>query len=199
MSEIKCGICGKELNSENSLLNHKRDKHGITIKKELAEKKFSNKIIYYFIAIFVIVFIVIAIKYFDNIRTSSCQEKDVRELYIDSHTKTAFHIHPNLEIIINGKREEIPANIGIEGSIMRASHTHDGSGKLHVEPPCVRDLFLGDFFKIWGKEFNSSCIFDNCVIEGKGSLKLSVDGKESTEFKNLVLKDNQRIVIEFNK
>ena len=200
MPEIKCEFCGKVFNNEQGLSNHKRDKHGIKVKKYSEEKNFFNrKLIFYFVVFLLIVSVVIAVRYFDDIRVDSCQTKDVKELFITDHTETLLHIHSDLKIIINGKQEIIPVNIGIEGNIMRAVHTHDASGKIHIEPPCVRDLTLGDFFIIWNKEFNSQCIFDSCISDSTNvTLNMFVNGKESDEFENLILKDDQEIVIEYN-
>jgi hypothetical protein len=108
-----------------------------------------------------------------------------------------MHIHPYLEIIIDGKKEPIPGSIGVSSGVMRPVHTHDGSGELHVEGPCKRDFVLGDLFKIWGREFSSECIFDNCVSSG-GELTMTVNGIENSEFHNLILRDQDKIIIKFN-
>lgn len=187
----KCKFCEKEFNSVFSLNAHLKDKHHIT---EFNEKKY-GKIIFYFSIIFIIVFVVMVIAYISKI-PNSCKTADARDLILKEHTQSKLHIHTDLEIIINGKKQEIPTNIGVIPEGMRPVHTHDFSGHIHIEGPCVRDFTLGDFFNIWEKQFNNKCIFDNCVTNNE-SLKMYVDSKENFEFENLIFIDGQKIVIEY--
>ncbi|MBI4096860.1 MAG: hypothetical protein HY428_00400, partial [Candidatus Levybacteria bacterium] len=76
-----------------------------------------------------------------------------------------LHWHPKLAIYIKGQKQEIPANIGI-GAVHQKIHTHDEDAKdgvVHMEMQGVvtkDDTKLGNFFRIWGKDFNSTQIFD---------------------------------------
>ncbi len=111
-------------------------------------------------------------------------------------TKEGIHWHPELSIYIKGQIQEIPTNAGTP-SIM---HTHDETGMLHVHPASklVRkdDITLGRYFKLWGKKFSSTCIFDNCN-SSEGSLKMTVNGVENTEFENYVMQDKDKIVLRY--
>ncbi len=113
-------------------------------------------------------------------------------------SSTGIHWHPQLSIAIKGVKQEIPANIGL-GAVEQSLHTHDATGTLHLEIPGIvkkDDIKLGRFFKIWGKPFNSSCIFDSCT--GKdGTLTVLVNGKVNTEFDAYEMKDGDRIEIRF--
>ena len=141
----------------------------------------------------VVIVIAIIIFYFNS---NSCKNIPVEELGITGHTSSlALHYHVDLKIIIDGEEFFIPSDIGVEKNLMRAVHTHDSSGHVHIEGPCKRDFILGDFFKIWQKNFDSQCIFNSCV--DKGELKMSVNGVENKEFNNLVLKDKQEILVEY--
>lgn len=116
-----------------------------------------------------------------------------------THGRLGMHIHPHLSIFINGARQDIPANIGIASAIcMRPIHTHDASGKLHIEWRTVRDFTLGEFFKIWGKPFNSEQILDHKVNETY-KLTVTVNGAHNGEYENLILRDKDRIVIEYKE
>jgi hypothetical protein len=71
-----------------------------------------------------------------------------------------FHIHSHLSIFVNGQAEAIPANIGI---IQNATtdchyyvHTHDHSGKIHMEAPVTTGFTLGQLFAIWGQPLTST-------------------------------------------
>ena len=130
--------------------------------------------------------------------TQDCQTTPATEMDIGSHSNLALHIHQQLSITINGEAVDIPANIGIETDIMRPIHTHDASGKIHVEGTCERDFTLQELFAVWGKTFNSSCIMDSCV-DDTHTLKMYVNGVESLQYETLVLKDEDSIEIVYEE
>jgi hypothetical protein len=73
------------------------------------------------------------------------------------------HIHQHLDVFVNGKREPVPANIGIyDGQFLTELHTHDTSGVMHVESPTRRQFGLGQFFGVWGVRLNSNCVGGYC-------------------------------------
>ena len=94
------------------------------------------------------------------------------------------HIHPHLTIIVNGKNQIIPSDIGIASNCEKAIHTHNGTGLIHVEAQDNRQYTLGEFFDVWGRAFPSNA-------------KMMVNGKQNYEFGNLVLQDKQEIIIEY--
>ncbi len=113
-------------------------------------------------------------------------------------SRDGIHWHPELSIYIKGKQQEIPANIGI-GVTHQPLHTHDATGVIHLEIQgfvTKDDIKLGRFFKIWGKLFNSDCIFDSCNGPG-GKIKILVNGRENTEFENYPMQDKDKIEIRY--
>lgn len=108
-------------------------------------------------------------------------------LHCTTDMATRFHIHPELKIIILGKEEMIPANIGIKSFCMNSIHTHNASGLLHVEAPIKKDFTLGDFFAVWGKDMGS---FGT-------NMKMTVNGKENTEYENYIMQDNDKIELRY--
>ena len=120
------------------------------------------------------------------------------------------HWHPKLKIIIKGEEQFIPPNIGISignnmdnqisGMRMSPTHTHESDGTIHLENnrPWQKPetLTLGYFFKVWGKNFNSSCIFEYCNNEN-GTLTMTVNGKPNFEFEKYVMRDKDKIIIEY--
>ena len=124
--------------------------------------------------------------------------------------KQPIHWHPKLKIIIKGEEQFIPQGIGINignnidnqisGMKMAPTHTHENDGTIHLENnrPWQKPetLTLGYFFKVWGKNFNSSCIFDYCYGEN-GHLKMTVNGKENFEFDRYIMHDKDEIIIEY--
>ena len=124
--------------------------------------------------------------------------------------KQPIHWHPKLKIIIKGEEQFIPPSIGISignnidnqisGMRMSPTHTHESDGTIHLENnrPWQKPetLTLGYFFKVWGKNFNSSCIFEYCNNEN-GSLTMTVNGNPNFEFEKYVMHDKDDVIIEY--
>tara|TARA_B100000925_G_scaffold276515_1_gene243711 strand:- start:15 stop:578 length:564 start_codon:yes stop_codon:yes gene_type:complete len=106
-----------------------------------------------------------------------------------------MHIHPYLTIIIDGEEQEIPKDAGIYTetcpNAMHMVHTHDNTGKLHVENYTWEDVPLEVFFDVWGKHFNETGIFDH----RDGIIEMTVNGTVNDDYQNLILADKQNIVI----
>ncbi len=121
----------------------------------------------------------------------------------DIVSRNGLHWHPKLTIAIDGKEQEIPANIGI-GAIHQEMHTHDEDAKdgvVHMEMKGLVtkvETKLGNFFRIWGEEFSSTQIF-NKNNGAEGTVKMTVNGKENTDFENYLMKDKDRIEIRYEK
>lgn len=119
----------------------------------------------------------------------------------DIIARSGLHWHPKVTVSIKGQNQEIPANLGL-GAVHGKIHTHDQDNKegvVHMEMQGVvtkDDTKLGNFFRIWGKDFNSSQIFDK-KNGTEGTVKMTVNGKESTEFENYMMKDNDMIEIRY--
>jgi hypothetical protein len=72
------------------------------------------------------------------------------------HMDETYHVHAHLSIILNGDPLALPANIGIveqsaTSQCYYSLHTHDSTGKIHIEAPEPRSFTLGQFFAIWGE------------------------------------------------
>jgi hypothetical protein len=111
---------------------------------------------------------------------------------------TAFHIHPNLQVVVAGESVEVPTDIGISYAerAMAALHTHDTAGTIHVESPVVRDYTLGQFFDTWGVRLTKTCVGGYCAGSGK-ELKAFVDGKPVADPRAVKLVDEERIVLAY--
>ena len=109
----------------------------------------------------------------------------------DIISRNGFHWHPKLTIYVKGVKQEIPANIGI-GSVHESIHTHDDSdqGIVHMEFQGLvikQDTTLGQFFKNWGKDMRSF----------GANMKMTVNGQENTEYENYMMKDKDKIELNF--
>ena len=120
-----------------------------------------------------------------------------------SYNILKMHWHPILTITMNGSPVTIPGQIGIDPSLWKDHsldqygvgglaplHTHDTSGKIHVESNTVRDFTLHEFLAIWGQPSDGSSINAHPVSS------ISVDGQTlPSATQDVVLKDNQKIVM----
>jgi len=114
-----------------------------------------------------------------------------------------IHIHPHLNVTVDGKPVTVPAYIGIDPSLwkdhsldqygmqsmnmkmimpaMAPLHTMNNSGTIMVESSTNKKYTLDDFIKIWGIDLKHK------------NVAISVDGNPVTDFKNYVLTDKARL------
>jgi hypothetical protein len=128
----------------------------------------------------------------------SAQQQDILDVNLRDHSNLVLHYHPFLEIEVLGKKQVIPANIGISEKGMRVIHTHDSSGELHVETPRPQQLFLNDFFSIWGKTFDEHC-FEKLCSDETHVLEMFVNNVSNKQFGFLPLKDKDVISIVYRE
>ena len=126
----------------------------------------------------------------------------IEDTCLDSHSSGISHTHSSLSIIIQGEEISIPQNIGIQDSVcpngMRGVHTHDDTGRLHIETPSQIDAPIGAFFNIWGEIFNSEQIFDN-IADSDHEVIMLVNGEVNDEFENYIMLDGDTIKISFEE
>ncbi len=113
-----------------------------------------------------------------------------------------IHWHPTLEIFINGEKQVIPANVGITPTFESPIHTHaedNLQGVIHVENkrPTEDNMKLGYFFSVWGKRFDSECIFDYCNNENS-TVKFFVNGQANFEFGKHIMGQYDQMRIEYS-
>ena len=98
-----------------------------------------------------------------------------------------LHWHAHLVIEVGTTTVAIPAGIGL-GAAEMAIHTHDATGEIHMECGGVvhkKDLTLGQFFKVWGKDINS---FGT-------NMRMTVNGTPNTEYGAYEMHDGDNIVL----
>ena len=100
-------------------------------------------------------------------QTSTADSPDPLALECLDHSGLARHDHVTLQIFIDGNPYTIESAIGIQTDVcngnenyMHTIHTHDDTGKLHVELNEAGNISLGVFFDIWGYHFDETGIFD---------------------------------------
>ena len=67
---------------------------------------------------------------------------------------TVYHWHTDLSISEGSNPVPIPAGVGLT-PCLQPIHTHDGSGKLHIESDSTRLYTIGDFFLIWRRPWGN--------------------------------------------
>lgn len=153
----------------------------------------------FLVKILIVIAVILSALWFLNLRSAQDEEANfdlTRECI--NHVNLSLHIHPHLEIVINGEKQVIPANLGVLPGCMRPVHTHDQTGTIHIEWKRPRDFVLADFFRVWGETFNQNQILDSQVDENH-ELIMTVNGQRSEEYENLVMKDGDRIVIVYQE
>ena len=68
---------------------------------------------------------------------------------------------------------------------MSPLHTLDNTGLIHVESNTMRNFTLGEFLDIW----------QGLNINGK-SVIATLDGKPVSEFRNILLKDGEQVMLD---
>jgi hypothetical protein len=113
----------------------------------------------------------------------------------------AQHIHQHLDLWIDGKKQPVPADIGIDqiNGFITELHVHEGEeGTIHVESPDHREFTLGEFFAVWGVKLTRNCIGTYCSSSAK-PIRWWVNGKPLADPEHLLLRAHQEIVGVYGK
>lgn len=172
-------------------------KYTVHMKNGVPKNAFSSSDGIMVVCIIGSILLFVAWVFWSGTSSSSRTNREVA-LTCTSDMATQFHIHPHLEIFINGNQQEVPANIGIQPGCMNSLHTHDASGTLHVESPEKRNFTLSDFFAVWRKTFTKDQIFDN-KIDGRHIIRETINGKAVQDYENTVLQDKDQIIIYYEE
>ena len=130
---------------------------------------------------------------------SKLQER-VKAMGLPDPSDVVYHIHSNVEVYVDGKKQTVPAQIGIDQThqLLASLHTHDTSGTIHMEAVQPYPFKLGQFFNVWGVKLTQTQLGDYVVGHGL-VLQVWVNGKQVKSFVNYVMKPHDRIVVGFGK
>ena len=71
-----------------------------------------------------------------------------------------YHVHTHVSIFLDGQALAFPGQVGIvrrsAGDCFYQIHTHDKSGKIHIEAPAPGLFTLGQLFAIWGQPLEAT-------------------------------------------
>lgn len=208
--EWRCEPCQKEFTSKEGLDHHNQSKHNVA-KPQTTPFVWKKG---YTITIVVVLLLGLGVWGITNIAQKNNTPAYTANLgsKLSQIPTGQVHWHPHLTIKINGNNVPLPSNIGLSvGQAvdtqlgmdrgMAPTHTHEPDGIIHIETLNARakpEVFtLGYFFYVWEKQFSSTCIFEYCT--DKGTLRMTVNGKENTEFDQYVMHNDDQIIIEYNE
>lgn len=111
----------------------------------------------------------------------------------------SFHAHAVLRVFIDGQQVDVPANIGIDpaSGTMASLHTHDDSGKIHMEAAQPHAFTLDHFFTVWGVTFGRQQLGGLKATSDK-TLEVFANGKP-VDPRTYALKDNDKLVVAYGK
>ena len=224
---LKCEECNREFPDENSLKQHKLDRHEkakqLEIKKQVEkseEEKQKNseqklianaklvKNLKTFGIITIIVIIIIAVGYW-YVSEANAVKANAKAAGIPT---APIHWHPHLKIVINGEEQVIPANIGVtigkviddkismDGGGMSPTHTHAADSIIHLEnnaPWTKPETLTLGYFF----DIWEKTFSETCIFEycnsDNATVKMFVNGKQNFEFGNYIMRDGDKIEIRY--
>ena len=152
----------------------------------------------------IVVLILVGISAYAELEIGKSDQFDIKKTC--RNDPFVMRVHSHLTIMLDNKSITIPSQIGIDnplwkyhgldkygapgmpmqGMVMPAMapiYTTDNSGLINVGSVVIKNYTLDEFFQIWGLDLNGKTV------------KSAVDGKPVPDFKNIVLRDKQMIVL----
>jgi hypothetical protein len=129
-------------------------------------------------------------------------EKRVAKLGLPDPSDTVFHIHAQLSVYTDGKKQSVPQNIGInpDTQFLASLHTHDTTGVIHMESVQPYKFKLGQFFQVWGVAFTPTQLGGYHVNKAQNLvLQTWVNGKQVPDGVNYAMKPHDKIVVGFGE
>jgi len=130
------------------------------------------------------------------------QGADVEGLPCVVNLSETYHVHTHVSVFLDGVALAVPQNIGRvsmqPNACFYSIHTHDYSGKIHVEGPAPGTFTLGQMFAIWGQPLEA----DNVAgLTGKPIVIYSTDQGTVTQvaaadWKSIELTTHKEVTIQ---
>jgi hypothetical protein len=114
---------------------------------------------------------------------------------------TTYHAHAHVSILLNNEPLAVPTRIGIVENApnprcLYQIHTHDASGKIHVEAAAAGTFTLGQLFQVWGQPLTTT---DVAGLTGMPVEVFVTDGgvvtKVDADWANIELRSKRLITI----
>jgi hypothetical protein len=127
-------------------------------------------------------------------------DERIKAMGLPGLSETIYHVHALLYVYVDGKKETVPANIGLdtENRVFSSLHTHDTTGIVHMEAIRKFPFTVGDLFNVWGVKFTDNRL--GPYKPGNGNvLQTWVDGKQVSDPVNYVMKPHDVIIVGYGK
>ena len=106
-----------------------------------------------------------------------------------------YHVHTHVSIFLNGQALAFPPEVGIADATPTSHcfysiHTHDKSGKIHVEAAAPGVFTLGQLFALWGRPLTNTDVAGmtgmpvSVYVTDNGTVTEAIDNWESIELKS---------------
>ncbi|MCH1541246.1 MAG: hypothetical protein L7S56_07460 [Candidatus Poseidonia sp.] len=131
----------------------------------------------------------------EQLFSSADEVHPAAEACLGGHGSIADHYHVDVAITLLGESYEVPEDVGINDGdcSMRQLHTHDASGRIHVETlESGTQVPLGAFFDIWGLHFDESG-FGDYRIDADHEFLMYLNGELVESYDQLILEDKQQV------
>ena len=99
-----------------------------------------------------------------------------------------------LAIVVFNDMQHIPAGVGVTNETTDKLFTLNSDGIIYKTGE--ESATLGEFFEIWGENFNSSCILEYCNNENN-SMRMYVNNVEIFQYEVYIIKNNDFILIDY--
>lgn len=137
----------------------------------------------------------------DGNTTTGGNGSDVQGLPCLLNMPEAYHVHSHVTIYLDGVAQAVSGNIGIvpqqPARCFYPIHTHDKSGKIHVEAAAPGTFTLGQLFAIWGQPLETDNVGG---ITGKPIVVYSTENatvtKVTSDWKAIELTTHKEITIQ---
>jgi hypothetical protein len=95
-----------------------------------------------------------------------------------AETQLLYHWHAQMNIFSGGAPVTIPAYVGLSAVCAEPLHTHDATGRIHIETNVNRLYSVSDFFRVWGKSFgNPNSMLVNGTAAASDPGRILYDGE----------------------
>jgi len=150
------------------------------------------KTLFRFAALFLIIIVF-------SLFVQSRQKNNILDRCVTHNPFGNSHYHTQLIFERDGKKVIIPANVGIRianaKACMHPFHTHDETGRVHIDYPPSTTFTLGDFFDVLGLILNDTQVGDARVLDGYKITVTVNGGQVKNNFRGIALKDKEIIKI----
>jgi hypothetical protein len=134
--------------------------------------------------------------------------------------RLTYHVHAHLDVFINGRRQAVPAGIGIvttDPAVQRGTvagqpayggirvpcaqpcisplHTHDATGIIHTESATRANNTLGQFFIEWDVPLTAECVGTYCRPDTRIAIYVNGRRQRFADAPGIPLSDRKEIAL----